>query len=140
MLTFFCIERPETANLRPCRWAIWMACCTRWMCEAKQATMTRPSASAKIWWNAWPTIALGGGRARGLGVGGVGQQRQHALLAELGERVDVGDAPVDRRVVELVVAGEDDGAEVGPEHDRQGVGDAVAHGHERELERPEAEA
>ena len=60
MLTFLIIERPETANLRPCRWAIWMACCTRWMCEAKQATMTRPSASAKIWWNAWPTTASDG--------------------------------------------------------------------------------
>ena len=56
MLTFFTIERPETANLRPCRWAIWMACWMRWMCEAKQATITRPSASAKIWWNAWPTL------------------------------------------------------------------------------------
>jgi hypothetical protein len=56
MFTFFCIERPETANLRPCRSAIWMACWTRWMCEAKQATMTRPSASAKIWWNACPTM------------------------------------------------------------------------------------
>ena len=56
MLTFLTIERPETANLRPCRWAIGIACCTRWMCEAKQATITRPSASAKIWWNACPTV------------------------------------------------------------------------------------
>ena len=61
MLTFLTIERPETANLRPCRWAIWIACWTRWMCEAKQARMTRPSASAKIWWKAWPDLALRAG-------------------------------------------------------------------------------
>src|SRR5664280_2622528 len=99
------------------------------MCEAKQATITRPSASAKIWWKAWPTIDS---EAVEPGVS--------ALLAELGERVDVGDAPVDRRVVELVIAGDYDGADVGPDHDRQGVRNAVAHGHERELEGPEAEA
>ena len=104
MLTFLIIERPETANLRPCRWAILMACCTRWMCEAKQATITRPSASAKIWWNAWPTVLSEAVEPAALGVGGVAEQREHALLAEPRERVDVGDAAVDRRVVELVVA------------------------------------
>ena len=56
MLAFLTIERPERANLRPCRWAMVIACWTRWMCEAKLATITRPSASAKIWWKAWPTV------------------------------------------------------------------------------------
>ncbi len=60
MFTFFCIDLPDTANFRPCRWAIWMACCTRWMWDAKQATTTRPSASAKIWWNACPTLLSDG--------------------------------------------------------------------------------
>ncbi len=57
MLAFLTIERPERANLRPCMWAMVIACCTRWICEAKLATMTRPSASAKIWWKAWLTVA-----------------------------------------------------------------------------------
>ena len=37
--------------------------------------------------------ALGGRGAGRLGVGGVGEQRQHALLPEPREGVDVGDAP-----------------------------------------------
>ena len=55
MLTFFTMERPETANLRPCRWAICTACWMRWMCDEKQAISTRPSDSAKMRWKAWPT-------------------------------------------------------------------------------------
>ncbi len=55
MLTFLIIERPATANTRPCRWAMRIACWMRWMWLAKLAMMTRPSASAKIWWKAWPT-------------------------------------------------------------------------------------
>ena len=84
--------------------------------------------------------ALRGGRARSLGVGRVAEQREDALLTEPGEGVHVGDAAVDRRVVEAVVAGEHHGAEVGAEHDRERVGDAVAGGDEGEVERPELQA
>ena len=84
--------------------------------------------------------ALGGGGARLLGVRGVGEQGEHALLAELSEGVHVGDAAVDRRVVELVVAGEDDRAAGCVDHDRQGVGHAVADGDERDVERAQVEA
>ena len=82
--------------------------------------------------------ALRGGRARSLGVGRVAEQREDALLAEPGEGVHVGDAAVDRRVVEAVVAGEHHRAEVGAEHDRERVGDAVAGGDEGEVERARA--
>ena len=56
MLAFLTMERPERANLRPCRWAMVIACWMRWMCEAKLATITRPSASAKIRWKALLTV------------------------------------------------------------------------------------
>ena len=50
-----------------------------------------------------------GGRVAGvLGARRVGQQAQHALRAEAGQRVEVGQLAVHRRVVELEVAGVDD--------------------------------
>ena len=84
--------------------------------------------------------ALRGGGARRLGVGGVAEQGEHAAIAEPGEGVDVGDASVDRRVVEAVVAGQHHGAEVGAEDDGQRVGHAVAGRDERQLEGPHLQA
>ena len=54
--------------------------------------------------------ALRAGRAGVLDVGRVGEQQQHAARAVLGEGLDVGPAAVDRRVVDLEVAGVDDDA------------------------------
>ena len=140
MLAFLTMERPESANLRPCRWAMVIACWMRWMCEAKLATITRPSASAKIRWKALLTVLSEAVEPGSLGVGRVAEQREDALLAEPGEGVHVGDAAVDRRVVEAVVAGEHDRAEVGAEHDRERVGDAVAGRDEGEVERADLQA
>src|SRR5665647_1742200 len=86
-----------------------------------------------------PDDALRSGRPGRLDVRRVAEKDQDALLAELRERVDVRDAAVDRRVVELVVAGQYQGPEFGAEHDRQGIGHAVAHGDERKVERPQAQ-
>ena len=135
MLAFLTIERPERANLRPCRWAMVIACWMRWMCDAKLATITRPSASAKIWWKAWLTVLSEAVEPGASALVESPSKREDALLAEPGEGVHVGDAAVDRRVVEAVVAGEHHGAEVGAEHDRERVGDAVAGGDEGEVER-----
>ncbi len=43
MFTFLRIERPTSATLRPSEAAASTTCCTRWMFEAKQVTITRPS-------------------------------------------------------------------------------------------------
>ncbi len=72
-------------------------------------------------------------------VGRVAAQQQHALAAELGQARDVGRRPVDRGLVELVVAGDQHRAELGAERDRAGVGDRVGHVHQLERERPELE-
>ena len=63
--------------------------------------------------------------ARVLGPGGVGQEADDALLAELGEDREVRQLAVDRRVVELEVAGVDDDADRRPEGDPHRVGDRV---------------
>ena len=69
---------------------------------------------------------LGRRVARVLGAGRVGQEADHALLAEPGEDREVGQLAVDRRVVELEVAGVDDRADRRPQGDAHRVGDRVA--------------
>ena len=55
-------------------------------------------------------LLLGGGKARTLGVGGIAQQGQHAALTVLGQCGQVGDTAGQRSVIDLEVAGLDDGA------------------------------
>ena len=69
---------------------------------------------------------LRGRVARVLGPRRVGQERDHALLAEPREDVEVAQLAVDRGVVELEVAGVDDGPDRGPERDAHRVRDRVA--------------
>ena len=72
-------------------------------------------------------------------VRGVPAQQQHALAAELGQARDVSRRPVDGRLVELVVPGDQHRAQVGAQGDGAGVGDRVGHVHELQRERPELE-
>ena len=81
--------------------------------------------------------ALAPGEARALGVRRVGEQKVDTAVAELGEATDVGAQPVDRRVVELPVAGVEDQAGGGLDRDPDAVGDRVRHADELELERAE---
>ena len=81
--------------------------------------------------------ALGLGDAGPLGVRGVAEQEVDAEAADLREPADVGALPVDRRVVELVVAGVDDAAARRLEHDGGRVGNRVRHPDELEPERAE---
>ena len=137
MLTFLTIERPDTANLRPCRWAILIACWMRWMCEANEAISTRPFASAKIWWKAWPTwLSEPVLPSTSMFVESPisASTPSSPMRASL---VDVGDAAVDRALVELVVARVDDRPQRRADDDRERVGNAVAHGAEADLERPQ---
>ena len=55
-------------------------------------------------------LDLRAGEALAIDVGAVGEQRQHALRAELGEAVQVEVLAVDRRLIDLEVAGVDDRA------------------------------
>ena len=78
--------------------------------------------------------ALAHGIAGALHVGGVRQQRQHALLAQLAEPRQIDDLAVDGRGVDLEVAGVDDGAHAGVDGEGHGVGDGVVHMDELYLE------
>ncbi len=80
---------------------------------------------------------LRGREARPVHVRRVAAQQQHALAPEFREPRDVGGSPVHGRLVELVVAGDQDRAEVGTERDRGRVGDRVRHVHELQRERSE---
>ncbi|GAA3493096.1 hypothetical protein GCM10019016_001950 [Streptomyces prasinosporus] len=76
----------------------------RWTWLAKLATMIRLRAPAKTWRSTLEMSRSGGDEARDLGVRGVGEEEVDALLAEPGERVQVGEAAVQRELVHLEVA------------------------------------
>ena len=100
---------PSTGRRRrPCgraRRAASSTCWTRCTWEAKQATMIRRSACRNTRSIAGDDVALGRGEPRHLGVGGVDEEQVDALLAEPGERPQVGEPPVERQLVHLEVAG-----------------------------------
>ena len=70
-------------------------------------------------------LGLGTGGARREHVRAVAQHRQHAVLADQLEGVDVGAGADQGGRVELPVAGVQDAAEGGVEHERVGIGDRV---------------
>ncbi len=56
MLKFLRIERPTSATFRSSCAAASMACCTRWMLDAKEVTMIRPLQRPKTSSSAGPTL------------------------------------------------------------------------------------
>ena len=78
---------------------------------------------------------LARGEAGAVGVRGVAAQQQQALAAELGQAGDVRRRAADRRLVELVVAGEEDRPEVGGDGHAARVGDRVREVDHLDLER-----
>ena len=72
-------------------------------------------------------LLLGGGKAGLLGVGRVAQQGQNALLAVIGQGGKVGGAAGQRGVIDLEVAGLDDGARRAVDGEGHGVRDGVVH-------------
>ncbi len=80
-------------------------------------------------------VDLGSGEALAIDVGAVGEERQHALGAELGEAVQVEVLAVDRRLVDLEVAGEEHHADRAGDGDGHAVGHAVRDADELEGER-----
>ena len=137
MFAFLRIERPTMQTLRPSSTATSTACCMRCTFDANEETRIRPSRSGKIWRNASPTIRSDGVKPGPFGVRRVAEQEVDAAVAELGQPADVGLEPVDRRVVELVVARVHDPAGRRLEHDRGRIRDRVRHPDELDPERPE---
>ena len=78
-----------------------------------------------------------GGEAGHLGVGRVGEEQVDALLAEPGERPQVGDALVERELVHLEVAGVQHQAGRRADRDGEPVRDRVVDGDELAVERAE---
>ena len=74
------------------------------------------------------------GEAAPVDVGAVGEERQHALGAELREPVDVEVLPVDRRLVDLEIPGVDDHADRGMNRQRHAIGHAVRDADELDRE------
>ena len=85
-----------------------------------------------------PTVASDAREARALGVRRVGQEQPHALAADLAEAGEVGAAAVDRREVDLEVAGVQDRAGGRAVRDRERVRHRVRHRHELAVERADA--
>ena len=78
---------------------------------------------------AGPTLDSDGATPGPVGVGRVAAEQQQAVAADLGQPRDVRRAPVDRRLVELVVAGHQHRAELGGDQDHAAdVGDRVGRG------------
>ena len=84
-----------------------------------------------------PDLALEGREAGHVGVGRVDEEEVDALLAQPGERAEVGEAAIERQLVHLEVAGCE--REAGGRADRDGerIGDRVVDRDELELERAE---
>ena len=78
---------------------------------------------------------LTGRQSRGLGVGAVAEEGEHALATELGEALQVHDLAAKRGLVELPVAGDDASTERGVQRDAHRVGHGVVHSDEFEVER-----
>ena len=80
-------------------------------------------------------LGLGAGKPPPVDVGAVGEQRQHAALAEFAEPVQVKALAVDRGLVDLEVAGVDDGAGRRLDRQRHAVWDGMRDAHELDGER-----
>ena len=83
------MERPATPTSRLCFLAASTTWLTRWMWEAKEATMILPFAFSKTSCKVFSDDPLGGHVAGPLGVGRVAEVGEHALLAQLGQSPEV---------------------------------------------------
>jgi hypothetical protein len=140
--TFFFMDRPRVAITRSWAMAASAICWTRWTWLAKQAvTMRRPALAANRSWSTLPTDRSEPGVAALVGVGGVRQEEAHALVLGDGPHdPEVGESAVDRREVELPVAGVEDGALRGVERRGEALGHGVRDGDELAVERAEPPA
>ena len=107
---------------------------------AKLDTMTRPRVVRKTASMAGRQLALGHGEPGDLGVGRVDEEEVDPLLAQAGERPQVGDPAVERELVHLEVAGVQHEARCRADRDGEPVGDRVVDRDELAVERAEPAA
>ena len=81
-----------------------------------------------------------GSEAGAVNVGGVLQQAKHALLAEIGERLQIEGVAVGRGQVDLEVAGVEDDADRGVDGQRDAIDQRVRDADRQDAEGPEREA
>src|SRR5436305_1514048 len=108
-------------------------CPEAWIGASRVVTTSQPM------WYRRSIVSLTARSLRGVGVRRVAAEEQQPLGAELREAPDVGRDPVDRRLVELVVAGHQRRAELARDRDRRGVRDRVRHVDELDVEGAELE-
>jgi uncharacterized protein YciU (UPF0263 family) len=101
--------------------------------------MMRPGARAKMFAKASPTTRSEGVCPGPLGVGRIGKHAQHAVLADTRDRREIGRLAVDRRLIELEVAGVKDRAEFGMDRERAATGQTVVDVDELGLDRTVAD-
>ena len=80
------------------------------MLDANAATISLPADAREDLLERFDDVELRAGEAAAIDVGAVGEQREHPVGAELREAVHVEVLAVDRRLVDLEVAGVDDDA------------------------------
>ncbi len=131
------IERPTTTTLRPVSTATSIACCMRWMFDAKLETSTRPLRDGMIWRNASPTTRSERVKPARSAFVESREQQVDATVAELGQAPDVGLQAVDRCVVELPVARVKDAAGRGLDREADRVRNRMRHADELDAERTE---
>ena len=81
-------------------------------------------------------LRFGAGVATAVDVRAVAEHRQHAFRPELGEPVQIERLAVERRLIDLEVAGVQQHALRRAHHHRHAVGHTVRHAHELDGERP----
>ena len=105
------------------------------MLEENVVTTILPGALVKISSKPSTTSRSEPREAAPIGVGAVGEQREHARGAELGEAMQVEVLAVERRLIDLEVAGVDDHAARRVDRQRQAVRHAVRDAQELDRER-----
>ncbi len=107
------------------------------MLDENVATTSLPVVAVNSSSKASMTSISGPVNPRAIDVRAVREQREHALGAELGEPVEVEVLAVDRRLIDLEVAGMDDRADRRRDGQRHTVGHAVRHADELDREWPD---
>ena len=128
MLKFLRIERPTSATLRSSCYGGVDHLLDAVDVGGERGDDDPPLALRELLQQGRADARLRGRDARAVGVGRVAAEQQQAVAADLGEARDVGGAPVDRGLVELVVAGHQHRAELGGDQDAAHVGDRVGRG------------
>ena len=122
------IDRPTKDTRRPSATAALMICCTRSTLEAKHATITRSAGAADQPVQRRAHLAFGWPDSGHLRIGRIAQEQVHTGVAQPGHAGQIGRTAVQRLLIELDVAGLQNGSRAGVDGDGQRVRDGVVNG------------